>query len=241
MADAEDVVAGLPDMPDVSTIGLVLNHRGLERAMATSVDEINLVISASDGFAMANQGMDTEATWSEVAAMTADVDGARPVSLTISVAFGCPFDGPTPPEKVTDLVRRAVAAGIDEVALGDTIGVATPIQVRDLVGEIVPVLGPVPLRMHFHDTRNMAVANAAAAVTMGATWLDASVGGAGGCPFAPHATGNVGTEDLAYMLGDGEIDHDKLIATARWLFGRLGRDPESGLARAGWFPATPAP
>ncbi len=238
MADAETVVTALGPSPEgVSYIGLVLNRRGLERALATSVDEINFVVGASDGFNQANAGASPETTMSEIEQMLGQVDDRR-TTVTISVAFGCPYDGAVPIPSVIDLAARASDAGADEIALGDTIGVAVPSHVTAMI-EAVGELTDVPLRGHFHDTRNTAVANATAAYEAGVTVLDASVGGAGGCPFAPNATGNVATEDLIYLFErmgiETGIDHERVIETTHWLESRLGKKLPSAIARAGWW------
>jgi hydroxymethylglutaryl-CoA lyase len=238
MADAEAVVSAVGPSPDgVSFIGLVLNRRGLERALATSVDEINFVVGASDGFNQANAGASPETTMNEIDTMLDEV-GDRRTTVTISVAFGCPFDGAVPIDAVVNLADRAASAGADEIALGDTIGVAVPSQVVAVI-DAVGASVDVPLRGHFHDTRNTAVANAAAAYAAGVTVLDASVGGAGGCPFAPNATGNVATEDLVYLFErmgvETGIDHGQVIETTRWLEDQLGKNLPSAVARAGWW------
>ncbi|MEA2009118.1 MAG: hydroxymethylglutaryl-CoA lyase [Actinomycetota bacterium] len=238
MADAEAVVDAVGPSPEgVSYIGLVLNRRGLDRALATSVDEINFVVGASDGFNQANAGASPETTMAEIEFMLGRVEDRR-TTVTISVAFGCPYDGIVPVDAVVDLAVRAAGAGADEIALGDTIGVAVPAQVTAMVETLRPVVD-VPLRGHFHDTRNTAVANVAAAYAAGVTVFDASVGGAGGCPFAPNATGNVATEDLIYLFErmdiETGIDHERLIETTRWLESRLGKKLPSAIARAGWW------
>jgi hydroxymethylglutaryl-CoA lyase len=240
MADAEAVIKAVGPSPDGSSyIGLVLNGRGLERALATSVDEINFVVGASDGFNRANVGVSPEATMTEIEMMLGQVEDRR-TTVTISVAFGCPYDGTVPIDAVVDLATRVAAAGADEIALGDTIGVAVPTHVTAVIAA-VRAASDVPLRGHFHDTRNTAVANAAAAYVAGVTVLDASVGGAGGCPFAPNATGNVATEDLIYLFErmgiETGIDHEQTIETTRWLETKLGRQLPSAIARAGWWPA----
>ncbi|MEA2024539.1 MAG: hydroxymethylglutaryl-CoA lyase [Actinomycetota bacterium] len=238
MADAEAVIEAVGPGPEgVSYIGLVLNRRGLERALATGIHEINFVVGASDGFNRANAGTSPEATMTEIEMMLGQVEDRR-TTVTISVAFGCPYDGAVPVDAVVDLATRAADAGADEVALGDTIGVAVPSQVTAVVDAVREAVA-VPLRGHFHDTRNTAVANAAAAYAAGVTVLDASVGGAGGCPFAPNATGNVATEDLVYLfertgIGTG-IDPEQLIETTRWLETQLGKNLPSAIARAGWW------
>jgi hydroxymethylglutaryl-CoA lyase len=239
MADAEAVIDAIGPSPSgVSYIGLVLNRRGLDRALATSVDEINFVVGASNGFNQANTGASPETTMTEIEMMLGQVDDRR-TTVTISVAFGCPFDGAVPVDAVVDLAARASSAGAGEIALGDTIGVAVPSQVTSVI-EAVGAAVDVPLRGHFHDTRNTAVANAAAAYASGVAVLDASVGGAGGCPFAPNATGNVATEDLIYLFErmgiETGLDHERIIETTRWLESLLGKKLPSAIARAGWWP-----
>lgn len=238
MADAEAVIDAIGPSPrGVSYIGLVLNRRGLERALATSVDEINFVVSASNGFNQANAGVSPETTMTEIEMMLGRV-GDRRTTVTISVAFGCPYDGAVPVDAVVELAARASNAGAGEIALGDTIGVAVPSQVTSVI-EAVAAAVDVPLRGHFHDTRNTAVANAAAAHAAGVAVLDASVGGTGGCPFAPNATGNVATEDLMYLFErmgiETGLDHERIFATTRWLELLLGKKLPSAVARAGWW------
>jgi hydroxymethylglutaryl-CoA lyase len=247
MADAEAVMAAVPRGGDVSYIGLVLNRRGLDRALATGVDEVNVVVPATDTFCARNQGCSTGEmldAWDDIAAAT--TAGVRK-SVTISVAFGCPFEGETPPERVAWTAGRAYEAGADEIAIGDTIGVGVPTQVRDLTRQVREAAPGVPLRFHFHNTRNTGYANALAAVDEGVEVLDASTGGFGGCPFAPAATGNIATEDLIYgLLRSGvetEVSMEAVTATADWLGERLGKRPEALLGRAGPFPlrqGTPA-
>ena len=239
MADAESVVAALGPSPrGTSYIGLVLNGRGLERALATTVDEVNFVVGAAKGFNEANAGAAPDATMEEIESMIPDV-GDRATTVTISVAFGCPYEGEVPAANVVRLAERAANAGADEIALGDTIGVAVPPQVVDVIAAVREVTD-IPLRCHFHDTRNTAVANVVAASAVGIRSFDASVGGAGGCPFAPNATGNVATEDLLYLFDrmsvDTGIDPFETIETARWLAGQLGRELPGAVARAGWWP-----
>lgn len=242
MADAEAVMEELGPSPDgVSYIGLVLNERGLDRALDTAVDEAGFVVAATDGFSMANQNRSVDDVIAEIEALVPRArEAGLATSLTISVSFGCPFDGEVDPAAVVELARRGAAAGVGEISLGDTIGVAVPAQVTNLLGRIQEVVGETPLRVHFHDTRNTAIANAQAALDAGVRTLDASVGGAGGCPFAPNATGNVATEDLVYLLDrsgyDSGLDGAALAELGDWLGERLGRKLPSALARAGRFP-----
>ncbi len=242
MADAEGVLGGLGPSPDgVSYIGLVLNRRGLARALETTVDEVNFVVGATDGFNTANAGVSPAVTMREIETMLPEANEAgRRTSVTISVAFGCPYDGEVSVADVVDLARRAADAGASEVALGDTIGVAVPAQVLAVVDAVRPAVDGAALRCHFHDTRNTAAANAVTAYQAGVLVLDSSVGGTGGCPYAPNATGNVATEDLLYLfdrmgVATG-IDPEATIATGRWLGEQLGKQLPSAVAKAGWWP-----
>jgi hydroxymethylglutaryl-CoA lyase len=228
----------------VQYVGLVLNARGLERAIAARCTEIGMAVVASDTFNRKNQGVGTEesvADWLTMAA-AAKAAGLR-VQVTVSAAFGCPFEGEVDPGRVVELACRVAEAGPVEVALADTIGVAVPSQVRSLVGRVAAALPGMTLRCHFHNTRNTGFANAYAALEAGATVLDASIGGVGGCPFAPAATGNIATEDLVYMLNrmgvETGIDLDQLIETSRWLESALGRPVPGALSKAGVFPKPP--
>jgi len=241
MADAEAVMAGLPKRPDVQYVGLVLNRRGFDRALGAGCTEIGMVTAATDTFAQRNQGASIEETiaaWEEIAPL-ARAAGIR-AQVTISVSFGCPFEGEVAPARVIEIARRLAASKPVEIAIADTIGVAVPTQVTALVEQLLPALSGVPLRCHFHNTRNTAVANAYAAVMAGVHTLDSSVGGIGGCPFAPNATGNVATEDLLYMLSrsgfETGIDLGRLIETARWLQEQRGRPVPSMVSKAGGFP-----
>ena len=243
MADAEAVMAAVPRRPDVSYIGLVLNRRGLDRALDAGVDEVNYVVITTETFSRRNQGMGVEeslAAWHDIAAAARSA-GVR-VSLTVSAAFGCPFEGEVPPERVVEIVERALATPPDELALADTIGVGVPRQVRDLTERVTASAPGVPLRMHFHNTRNTGYANALAAVESGVRVLDASAGGIGGCPFAPAATGNIATEDLLYALHRSGmrtgLDLAATAAAGTWICERLGKtEAPALLGRAGDFPA----
>ena len=240
MAGAEAVMAAVPRPDGVRYSGLVLNRRGMERAVAAGVDEINMVVVATDTFSAKNQGMTTaEAIRATAGIATAARDAGLRVTLTVGAAFGCPFEGEVRPERVTDIVRQCTEAGVNEVALADTIGVAVPRDVRTLAGAVRGVTD-APLRCHFHNTRNTGYANALAAVGRGAIALDASVGGIGGCPFAPAATGNIATEDLVYLLHRSGvqtgIDPDALMRVLPALEVELGHQVSGQLGRAGWFP-----
>lgn len=243
MAFAEEMMADLAGIDSRSRIGLVLNERGWDRCVASACDEANVVVCASDGFGIRNQGApvaEQVASMQAIAAKRA-LAGGPPITVTVSVAFGCPFDGEISQDQVVAIVKDAAAAGVAEIALADTIGVADPWVVRKRVEAVQAVIGSIPLRMHFHDTRNTGIANAYASVEAGVSVLDASVGGLGGCPFAPAATGNIGTEDLVYMLEragfETGYDLGKLIETARWVGEKIGKAPASSLTRAGGFPA----
>ncbi len=253
MADAARVIAGLPDNKAVSYIGLCLNKRGVLRAIESraggkrGVDEAGCVIVASDSFGQRNQGQTI------VDGIAANVDMLKLVrseglipQVTISAAFGCPFEVHVPPARVLDIAKAMIDAAPDEIALADTIGVAVPNQVGDLFGrlrEITPA--HIRLRAHFHNTRNTGIANAWAAYEAGVRVLDSSVAGLGGCPFAPKATGNIATDDLVYMLNQSGVDSGvtlaKVIETTHWLEGLLGRPLPSMVARAGdYFPTRSA-
>ena len=242
MAGAEEVMAALPYAPGRSRIGLVLNLRGWERLKATSCDEANVVVCATDSFGLRNQNADTAQQIAAMAEIAADQasNGGPPLSLTISVAFGCPFEGEVPIERIVMIAREAAALKIPEIAIADTIGAADPWDVRRRVEAVRAAAPDARFRLHFHDTRNTGLANAAAGVDAGVDVLDASCGGIGGCPFAPKATGNVATEDLAHMLERGGfdtgLDLDALVETARWINAKLGRTATSAVSRAGRFP-----
>ena len=243
MADADEVMALVQRRPGVSYIGLVLNHRGFDRAVAAGVDEINVVVPVTETFARRNQNAGAEKLMQmaeQVAGLAAGI--GMPCTVTLSVAFGCPFEGEVDPDRVADFGVRAARAGATEVAIGDTIGVGVPAQVRTLVGLLrdgFGASGPA-LRAHFHNTRNTGYANAIAAVEVGVSRLDASIGGIGGCPFAPRATGNISTEDLVYLLERSGLptglDLELLIGAAEFVGGKLGKPVPSLLSRAGGFP-----
>jgi hydroxymethylglutaryl-CoA lyase len=241
MADAEAVSAGLTARDDVTYIGLVLNKRGALRAIEAGLDELGAVCAASDGFAMRNQGQTSD----ESLAMCCEVvrlarQEGRRGQITISTAFGCPFDGEVDPQRVVEMAKIAAAANPVEVAIADTIGVAAPRDVADLVARVKAAIAPLPVRVHFHNTRNTGLANVWAAVNAGASTVDASLGGLGGCPFAPRATGNVPTEDVIYMLERSGyhtgLNVDRVIETVEWLSGEMQRELPGMLSRAGNFP-----
>ena len=241
MANAEEVMAKLPSDDGVTYIGLVLNRRGLDRALEAGCKEINYALVASDVFSQKNQGTTIEQAvdvYEEIVAVANDA-GVR-CSLTISTAFGCPFQGEVPPERVIGLVERCAGDGTFEIALADTIGCAVPSQVADLFGAVMESAPGARFRAHFHNTRNTGLANCYAAVEAGVQSIDASAGGIGGCPFAPRATGNVPTEDLVYMLDrmgiETGIDIDKLIAAGEWIGEQLGHAVPAMIGKAGVFP-----
>jgi hydroxymethylglutaryl-CoA lyase len=241
MADAEAVLAGAPPVPGCTLVGLVLNQRGFERARAAGCHEINVSLMASDTFNRRNQGAPSETTavdWHAIARAAAEV-GMR-ATLTIGAAFGCPFEGEVPVRSVVQIAGLACAEPPAELALADTIGVATPVDVKERFAAVAEALPGLTLRAHFHNTRNTGIANAYAALEVGVRLLDASLGGIGGCPFAPRATGNIATEDLAYMLhrmglATG-LDLDRLAAAATWLEAALGHPVPGLYAKAGPFP-----
>lgn len=240
MAGAEEVLGSLSRgaAPNTRFAGLVLNEKGYERAVAAGVDEVRYAFPVTDEFARRNQNT----TAAEGAALVASLierartDGVR-VSITLIVAFGCPFEGCVAPGTVLDFAERVLDARPDELILADTIGVGVPTQARELVGALSG--RNVVVGCHFHDTRNTGLANALAAVESGATVLDASIGGTGGCPFAPRATGNIATEDLVYLMhGMGYetgVDLEALIGCARWLSEQLGKELPGQVHKAGSF------
>jgi (R)-citramalyl-CoA lyase len=238
MAGAEEVVSALERRDGAVYSGLALNERGYDRLRATGLDEVSFAVAATESFSERNAGASVEAALEDAERIVerAKGDGLH-ASVTVSVAFGCPFEGPVDPQRVLAIGERLAAAQADELVLADTIGVATPTQVTALVEGFVRLGKPVG--GHFHNTRNTGYANAYAALAAGATALDASIGGLGGCPFAPKATGNVATEDLAYLLeGEGVetgVDLDALIRISEWLEELLGRRLEGYLYRAGLF------
>ena len=246
MADAEAVLAALaPRASQAQFIGLVLNRKGYERAQAALCPEVGMAIAASESFSQRNQGSSIDEAvdaWREIAE-TAHSAGIR-AQITISTAFGCPFEGEVPIERVVRLAERVAAGRPDEIAVADTIGVAVPTQVRALVAALRLALPGVKLRAHFHNTRNTGLANAYAAVESGVAVLDASCGGIGGCPFAPAATGNIPTEDLIYMLHrmgvETGVHLPALLDTSRWLQQALDHAVPGMLVKAGLFPRNQA-
>lgn len=241
MADAEALLAELPLLDDVSYIGLVMNERGLDRALETPVHEVGMIIVSTDTFNIRNQGVPTDESvkvWLKIAER-AKANG-KLAGVTISSAFGCPFEGEVSPARIVEIAKRVLEAEPLELGIADSIGVAVPNQISDLLGMLQDEVGSVPLRCHLHNTRNTGLANAQAAVDAGVVSLDASIGGIGGCPFAPAATGNIPTDDLLYMLSRSGVDTgvslDKIIATSEWLEEQLGRPVPALLPKAGGFP-----
>jgi hydroxymethylglutaryl-CoA lyase len=241
MADAEAIFRGLPRRDDVIYVGLVLNRAGFDRAAAAGCREIGMVVFTTDEFNRRNQGVpsaESMRTWREIAA-AAHAAGIR-AQVTISAAFGCPFEGEVPVQRVVEIAREIAEAQPFEIAIADTIGVGVPSQVSETFGRVAEAVPGVTLRGHFHNTRNTGLANAYAAVVAGARVLDSSLGGLGGCPFAPAATGNIPTEDLVYMLGRMGIatgvDLGHAIDTARWIEPHVGHAVPGMLVKAGGFP-----
>ncbi len=244
MADAEAVIAGLPDRTDCTYIGLVLNKRGVMRALATrengarGIDQVGCVVVASDTFGQKNQGQTISQGIAETRDMLrfARAEGMR-AQVTISAAFGCPFEGKVRHETVLAIAEELAAEDPEEIALADTIGVGTPFEAGELFGKLGELLEQkIPMRAHFHNTRGTGIANAWEAYKAGVQVFDASLGGLGGCPFAPRATGNIATEDLIYMMArsgvESGIDLEAAIAANKWFAGVLGRELPSAVARA---------
>ena len=246
MAGAEDVMAALPHRPGRRRIGLVLNGKGYDRALAAGVDEVNVSVSVTNGFGLKNQGLAVKDQLVMLGGIVARrdnakaIEGAPSLSAMISCVWGCPFDGEVSADQVADMVGAIAQMGVHEIGLADTIGAGDPWAVTTKVEAARAAAPNATLRLHFHDTRNTGLANAYAAIEAGIDVLDASVGGIGGCPFAPGATGNIATEDLVYMLERGGYstgyDLDAMIGTARWIGQAIGRPAPSALSRAGGFP-----
>ena len=238
MADAEAVVAALGKPAGVTRIGLVLNQRGAERALASGVDQLGAVAVASDEFGVRNQGQNSAESVAEAARIIALAkDAGVSAQVTIAAAFGCPFSGAVDPAHVVRMAKALAQAGPAEIALADTIGVAVPAEVSALVTAVRAAIAPLPVRVHFHNTRGTGIANVWAAVEAGASVVDGSIGGLGGCPFAPGAAGNVASEDVAYMLERSGIatglNLAQLVECAHWLGGVMGKDMPSMLSKAG--------
>lgn len=246
MADAEAVVEGLPSRKGVTHIGLVLNERGYDRALAArdaggALSEVGAVAVATDTFGQKNQGQTIDESIDVASRIIRRAkDDGMSAQATISVCFGCPFEGEVPPERVAEIAARLAEAGPREIAIADTIGVGVPARVTELISLVREQVGDFPLRTHFHNTRNTGIANAWAAYEVGIRIMDSSLAGLGGCPFAPKATGNIATEDLIYMLDRSGIetglDLDRLVKSANWVGEQLGRKVPSMLSQAGGFP-----
>ncbi|MGE0220179.1 hydroxymethylglutaryl-CoA lyase [Mycolicibacterium sp.] len=238
LADAAELAAELHNFPDIEFSALVASPNGAKRAIAAGLRSIEYVVSAADGHSTANVGRSS----AEATAVIPDIvaiahDSAVRVEVIIATAWDCPFDGPTPPQRVLDIVSAATDAGADRLAIADTIGTTTPRRVSELIAQVRPRIGDIPLGAHFHNTRGCGLASAYAAVSAGVTRLDASVGGLGGCPFAPGASGNIATEDLVYLLRDSgigvDVDLQAAISAARVAQRAVGHDLPSALLRAG--------
>jgi hydroxymethylglutaryl-CoA lyase len=241
LADAEELVAMLPEREDVTYIGLVLNRRGAERALGTGrIDELGAVCVTSDTFGVRNQGQSSDeslAAAMEIVALAKEA--GRGGQITIATAFGCPFEGRVPIEHVVEMAKRAADANPREIALADTIGVGVPAQVSEMVARVREAVGDLPVRVHFHNTRGTGIANVWAAVKAGAATVDASLGGLGGCPFAPGAAGNVATEDVIYLLENSGVQTGvtlpQVVDAAGWLTGVMGRPLPAMVSKAPAF------
>ena len=241
LADAEELVAMLPHREDMTYIGLVLNRRGAERAIATGrIDELGAVCVTSDTFGIRNQGQSSDESLTAAIEIVALAKAAgRSGQITIATAFGCPFEGRVAVDRVVEMAKRAADAEPREIALADTIGVGVPAEVSELVGRVREALGDLPVRVHFHNTRGTGIANVWAAVNEGAATVDASLGGLGGCPFAPGAAGNVATEDVVYMLERSGVSTGLtlpgVVDAAGWLGGVMGRPLPAMVSKAPAF------
>ena len=242
MADAEDVCAGLPERDDVTYIGLVMNERGAERAIATRrIDQLGVVVVATDQFAMANQGQTSDGSVQVALNIMKNATAlGLTAQVTIAASFGCPFEGEVAEARVIEIAQRLSDARPVEISLADTIGVANPAHVARLVKGVREAIAPIPVRVHFHNTRGTGLANVWAAVDAGASVVDASIGGLGGCPFAPSTAGNVASEDVVYMLERAGIstgmDLEKLIATSGWLGDVMSKKLPGLVSKAPAFP-----
>ena len=242
LADAEDLVARLPDRDDVTYIGLVLNTRGAERALATGrIDELGAVCVTSDTFGIRNQGQSSGESLAAAMEIVALAKSAgRGGQITIATAFGCPFEGEIKIDRVVEMAKRAADISPREIALADTIGVGVPSQVAEMVGRVREAVGDLPVRAHFHNTRGSGLANVWAAVAEGVATIDAALGGLGGCPFAPGAAGNVSTEDVVYMLERGGVSTGlrlpEVVDAAKWLTDVMGRPLPAMVSKAPRFP-----
>ncbi|OBK92220.1 hydroxymethylglutaryl-CoA lyase [Mycobacterium asiaticum] len=238
MADAAELAAELHNFPGIAFSALVASPNGAKRAIAAGLRSIEYVVAADDTFSQKNVGRTSAEATSQIGEIVAIAhDSAVPVEVIVATAWDSPFEGPTPPARVLDIAASARDQGVDRFSIADTIGTATPGRVSSLIAQLRPVIGELPLGGHFHNTRGSGLACAYAAVLAGVTRLDASVGGLGGCPFAPGATGNIATEDLVYLLTDSGFDVDvdlpAAIAAARVARDAVGHDLPSALLRAG--------
>ncbi len=247
MADSADVVAGVNALnsapgSDIHQIGLALNVMGCERAIAAGVDEVGFVLVSTDTFSQRNQGAPVSASvavWREIHALCRAANVR--CNVLIGAAFGCPFEGDVSADHVLNLIEQLLETPPDVIGVADSIGVAVPVQIKKVIQGVGRIAGDLPVRCHLHDTRNTGIANALTAIESGATFIDASTGGIGGCPFAPAATGNIATEDLLYAMSrsgiETTVDIDKILETAAWLEEALAHPVPSSLLRAGPFPA----
>ena len=243
LADAAQLVAMLPHRDDVTYIGLVLNRRGADRAIAAErIDELGAVCVTSDSFGIRNQGQSADESLAAAMEIVRLATAAgRSGQITIATAFGCPFEGEVPIARVVDIAKRAADSAPREIALADTIGCGSPAQVAEMVGRVREAIAGLPVRVHFHNTRGTGLANVWAAVGEGASTVDSSLGGLGGCPFAPGAAGNVPTEDVVYMLERSGIttgfDLQKTVKAAAWLADRMDRTLPAMVSKAPAFPS----
>ncbi|CAA0128538.1 (R)-citramalyl-CoA lyase [Mycolicibacterium vanbaalenii] len=238
LADAAELAAELPNFPGIEFSALVASPNGAKRAVAAGLRSLEFVVSAADGHSRANVGRTSAEATAQIAEIVAIAhDSGVSVEVIVATAWDCPFDGPTPPQRVVDIVTAATDAGVDRLAIADTIGTATPLRVGELIDLVRPRIGDLPLGAHFHNTRGTGLASAYAAVSAGVTRLDASVGGLGGCPFAPGASGNIATEDLVYLLRDSgvhvDVDLQAAIAAARIAQDAVRHELPGALLRAG--------
>ena len=241
MADAEKLVESLPDRDDVTYIGLIMNQRGFERARDCGIDEVGMVIVSTDTYNMKNQNVVTQQSidnWLDIAS-SAKSAGIR-TSVVIACSFGCPYEGEVDPEHIASIAEQILKGEPDVLGLADSVGVAVPNQIKTTFSLIKDLAPTIPLRTHLHNTRNTGLANAAAAVEVGVSIIDASTGGIGGCPFAPKATGNIPTDDLLYMLDRSGIETGvnlkEIVKTTNWLENQLGRSVPAMVPKAGIFP-----
>ena len=241
MADAEKLVESLPDRDDVTYIGLIMNQRGFERARDCGIDEVGMVIVSTDTYNMKNQNVITQQSidnWLDIAS-SAKSAGIR-TSVVIACSFGCPYEGEVDPEYIASIAEQILKGEPDVLGLADSVGVAVPNQIKTTFSLIKDLAPTIPLRTHLHNTRNTGLANAAAAVEVGVSIIDASTGGIGGCPFAPKATGNIPTDDLLYMLDRSGIETGvnlkEIVKTTDWLEAQLGRPVPAMVPKAGIFP-----